>query len=167
MKYIKRAEVAEVREYTVESLLGVKGASTVASLIKQAAKTKNIKVVCTGEQGAGKTLLLKTILNEIGYFEESEVCDEVITAKDFEYALSDKCKYFTSACMDITELVGRMEETSNYNISENYLVLNCVKDNNGKRYVKNIYEITTINNDRVVKEIVVIHKERYRIIDEV
>ena len=167
MKHIKREEVSEVRDYKLEKILGVKGAITVAEFIKQSIKTKKIKVACIGEPGTGKTLVLKVLLNELGYVEESETCDNIKSKEDFEYATSNKCKYFTSACMDITELVDRLEETSNCNISENYLVLDCVKDNNGERYVKAVYEITTINNDMVVKEIVVIHKERYRIIDEV
>lgn len=165
MKYIKRAEVAEVRDYTVESLLGVKGASTVASLIKQAAKTKNIKVVCTGEQGAGKTLLLKTILNEIGYFEESEVCDEVITAKDFEYALSDKCKYFTAGYKNESDLISFIDATSDRELD--CIIIKCAIDLNGKRYVEKVIRLRKTDKDIYTDEIVIIHKGRYKITGDV
>lgn len=159
-RQITRTQVSEVRDYPMETLFGVKGASKAAEVIREVAKKGKAKICCIGEQGTGKTMMLKSILYDLACFEEKEAYDEAKSSEDFKLALSRKCKYFTVAAADVNELITILREHHKGTLPS-MLVVTCSLTENGKKHVSSIDEITEFEGETVVNNIITIHKDKY------
>lgn len=164
-RQITRTQVSEVRDYPMETLLGVKGASKAAEVIREVTKKGNAKICCIGKQGTGKTMMLKSILYDLGCFEEKEAYDEAQIREDFKLALSRKCKYFTVAAADVNELLTILREHHKGSLPS-MLVVTCALNKDGKKHVSSIDEITELDGETVINNIITIHKDKYIKVNE-
>lgn len=161
-RHITQQEVAEVRDYKLVDLVNMKGASAAVELIRQAIKN-NMSIACIGEQGVGKTLLLRAILNDKGSFDTNKTLDEVIKNNDYELVVTEKCKYYTSNAASAQLLLDIIKQSTNRKTIPNTLVIKkeiCKTDDGWVKRITSIEEIITIDGETIVNEIINIHKNK-------
>lgn len=159
IKNITKEDVRETREIKLEDLVGVKGASKAVSIIREANK-RDLRIACIGTQGSGKTLVLKSILFDKGYFNETETCDNANDTKTLEFANSEHCKYFTSSVDSVENLIDKIKSLTGREIVRDCIVITRDINDKGIKYVKSIDEITSFDGVNIINNIMTIHKDK-------
>lgn len=163
---ITREEVAEVRGYKLQDIMGVKGSTVATEVIREALK-KGIKIACIGGQGTGKSLAMKVILSEANYYEPERTLDEVIEVRDFKTANSDRIDFFIAEAGSAEELLNIMKEKTGKDVISDMLVITRAVDKEKGKYIKSIEEITSYDGTNVINSIIEIRKEKFNKVNDI
>lgn len=157
---ISRQEVAEVRGYGLQDIMGAKGAHIATDVIKEALE-KGLKIACIGGQGTGKSLLMKVILNGATYYEPERTLDEVIEVREFKTANSDRLDFFVATAGGADELLKKMQEMTGKDLICDMIVITREVAKDGTKFIKSIEEITSYDGVNVVNTLVEVKKEKF------
>ena len=164
-KNISVQEVAEVRGYKLEDVLGAKGVYLATEVIRGALKDK-IKIACIGRQGTGKSFLMRVILKEAKHYVPERTLDEVEEVREFTTANSDRLDFFVATAESGEDLLQKMKEITGKEVINDMLVVTREVDKNGNKYVKSIEEISSFDGVNVVTSLVVEKKGKFVKINE-
>lgn len=157
---ITRQEVAEVRGYKLQDIMGVKGSSIATEVIREALK-KGLKIACIGGQGTGKSLLMKVILSEAAYYEPERTIDDIKDVRDFKTANSDRVDFFVVEAHSGEELLNKMKDMTGKTVINDTLVITRAVDKEKGKYIKSIEEIASYDGVNVINTIVEVKKEKF------
>lgn len=163
---ITRQEVAEVRGFNLEEIMGAKGAHIATEVIREALK-KGLKIACIGGQGTGKSLLMKVILNEAIYYEPERTLDEAVEVREFKTANSDRLDFFVASAESGEELLEKMKEKTGKELISDMIVITRAVDREKGKYVRSIQEITSNDGVNVVNTIVELRKDKFNKVGDI
>lgn len=158
MKNIKMSEILEVRDLNFRDVLGFKGAEKVIDLLSECVE-KDYSIVCYGVQGTGKTLVLKTLLYQLGIFDEKITCDDCSTDKEIRSVATGKFRYATVYGDKTEDLVERLTEA--YGKANKIILVKCenvIHDGNSKKCVTSLDEI--VNNEGNISTVNLISSDK-------
>ena len=163
---ITRQEVAEVRGFRLEEIMGAKGAHIAAEVIREALE-KGLKIACIGGQGTGKSLLMKVILNEANYYEPERTLDEAVEIREFKTANSNRLDFFVASAESGEELLKKMKEITGKELISDMIVITREVDKDKGKYVKSIEEITSNDGINIVNTLVELRKGKFNRVGDI
>ena len=143
MRHIKQEEILEVRDLNFREVIGCKKPEKLLDFIKGEVDS-DYKIICFGKQGTGKTLILKTILYQLGLFDENATVDNCDTERDIKNIANGRYKYTTISAESCDDVVNKFRDTdSNFS---NLILIECdsVLDTKTNKYTKKIVGVTEI-----------------------
>ena len=145
MRHINQEEIFEVRDLNFREVIGCKKPEKLLDFIKEEVDS-GYKVICFGKQGSGKTLILKTILYQLGLFDEKATADDCDEARDIKNIANGKYKYSTITADSCEDVVQKFRDNnSDYS---NIILIQCevVFDNKTEKYIKKITSVSEVLN---------------------
>ena len=164
-KLITMESVKRLGGIRLKDLVGVKGSNVAVDIIHEAIQKDNIRVGCIGLPGTGKTSVLKAVMQDIGYFNEKETCDEVIDERDAKFVTSKRCRFFTMHANNIEDMIERLKLQSGKSVIEPCLIITC-KDSIDKKYIYAIDEITVLDGVNNINNLAICNKDKIHKIND-
>lgn len=169
VRTITKDDINEVRALglNIETIAGFKGATVISDIIDDAVQ-KCIPIVCVGGENTGKSTALKAILSTIPGSHEDVAVDGIKSETDAELIRNREIKYAVLHAYDVREAYNIITCNAT-KVSPNTMLVELKKDEDGHRTISGVYEIMEIDNGKAnaLIQIVDIHKERFRKINEI